>query len=80
MQNKKIYNFCAGPCVLPKEVLTQAADEMLDWNNTGIPFMEMSHRSKDFSKLVEQLKSDLRSFLEIPSNFKILLFSGGASM
>jgi len=78
--NQKIYNFCAGPCVLPREVLQQSADEMLNWNNTGISFLELSHRSKEYCGVSEGLRTNLRSFLEIPDNFKILFFQGGASM
>jgi phosphoserine aminotransferase len=65
--NKKtIYNFSAGPCVLPKEVLLKAQSELLDWNGSGISVMEMSHRSKEFTKIAQDAEKNLRQLLSIP--------------
>jgi phosphoserine aminotransferase len=74
------YNFSAGPSVLPREVLEQCRDQMLDYNGQGISVMEMSHRSKEFVEISEKAKSDLREFLSIPDNFEILFCQGGATM
>ena len=71
------YNFSAGPAVMPTEVLTEAACEMLDWHGTGMSVMEMSHRSKEFISIHEQAQSDLCELLAIPSNFHILFMQGG---
>lgn len=77
---KKVYNFSAGPCCLPKDVLRRAQSEMLDYNGSGVSVMEMSHRSKDFVAIAEKCKADLRKLLNIPDNYTIFLFQGGASM
>jgi phosphoserine aminotransferase len=74
-----IFNFSAGPAVLPKEVLQQARDEMLDWQGSGMSVMEMSHRGKEFMSIIETLESDLRDLASIPKNYKILFLQGGAS-
>ena len=73
-----IYNFSAGPAVLPKEVLQQAADEMLDWQGSGMSVMEMSHRGKEFMGIAAEAESDLRELLAIPQNYKVLFLQGGA--
>ena len=73
-----IYNFAAGPAVLPKEVLQQAADEMLDWHGSGMSVMEMSHRGKEFISIYEAAERDLRDLLAVPANYKILFMQGGA--
>jgi len=75
----EIFNFSAGPAVLPKEVLRQARDEMLDWHGSGMSVMEMSHRSKEFMTIAEKTESDLRELLGIPSNYNVLFLQGGAS-
>lgn len=75
---KEVYNFSAGPAVLPKEVLKEAADEMLCYENSGISVMEMSHRSKAFNKIINEAREDLRELLNIPSNYKVLFLQGGA--
>ncbi|MEF9915855.1 MAG: 3-phosphoserine/phosphohydroxythreonine transaminase [Lachnospiraceae bacterium] len=75
----KVFNFSAGPAVLPKEVLKEAADEMLDYKGTGISVMEMSHRSKTFEEIIQTAESDLRELLQIPDNYKVLFLQGGAS-
>lgn len=75
----RVYNFAAGPAVLPEEVLKEAADEMLDYNGTGMSVMEMSHRSQDFADIIETAEKDLRDLLKIPDNYKVLFLQGGAS-
>ena len=75
----QIYNFSAGPAVLPKEVLQQARDEMLDWHGSGMSVMEMSHRGKEFMSIAEKTENDLRELANIPSNYKVLFLQGGAS-
>jgi phosphoserine aminotransferase len=75
----RVYNFSAGPAVLPEEVLQEAADEMLDYKGTGMSVMEMSHRSKAFATIIEEAESDLRELLKIPDNYKVLFLQGGAS-
>ena len=76
----RVYNFSAGPAVLPEEVLAQAAQEMMDYHGTGMSVMEMSHRSKVFDDLINETQEDLRDLLAIPSNYKILYLQGGASL
>lgn len=73
----RVYNFSAGPAVLPEEVLKEAADEMLDYNGIGMSVMEMSHRSKDFEKIIEDAEKSLRNLMNIPDNYKVLFLQGG---
>ena len=73
-----IYNFSAGPAVLPKEVLAQARDEMMDWHGSGMSVMEMSHRGKEFMGIAAEAEADLRSLMNIPGNYKVLFLQGGA--
>lgn len=73
----RIYNFSAGPAVLPKEVLQQAADEMLDWHGSGMSVMEMSHRGPEFISIYQAAERDLRELLAIPENYKVLFLQGG---
>ncbi len=73
-----IYNFSAGPAVLPKDVLTRAQSEMLDWHGSGMSVMEMSHRGKEFGSILEKTEADLRALLSIPDDYKILFLQGGA--
>ncbi len=75
----RVYNFSAGPAVLPEEVLKEAAEEMLDYRGCGMSVMEMSHRSKMFENIIQEAESDLRDLLEIPENYKVLFLHGGAS-
>ena len=75
---KRVYNFSAGPAVLPEEVLQQAAAEMLDYNGTGMSVMEMSHRSKAYQNIIDEAESDLRELMNIPENYKVLFLQGGA--
>ena len=76
---KRVYNFSAGPAVLPEEVLREAADEMLDYKGCGMSVMEMSHRSKAFAEIIETAEQDLRDLMGIPDNYKVLFLQGGAS-
>jgi len=75
-----IYNFSAGPAVLPREVLQQAREEMLDWHGSSMSVMEMSHRGKEFISIAEAAEKDLRELLAIPANYKVLFLQGGAHM
>lgn len=75
----RVYNFSAGPAVLPEEVLKEAADEMLDYRGTGMSVMEMSHRSKAFETIINEAEADLRKLMNIPDNYKVLFLQGGAS-
>jgi phosphoserine aminotransferase len=74
----RVYNFSAGPATIPEAVLRRAADELLDWNGTGMSVMEMSHRSADYAPVIEGAQADLRALLDIPSNYKVLFMQGGA--
>ena len=73
----RVYNFSAGPAVLPEEVLREAADEMMDYRGTGTSVMEMSHRSKDFQNIIDEAEKDLRELMQIPDNYKVLFIQGG---
>lgn len=74
----RVFNFSAGPAVLPETVLQQAAEEMLDWHGSGMSVMEMSHRGKHFMQILEAAQQDLRELLQVPKNYKILFMQGGA--
>ena len=74
----RVYNFSAGPAVLPEEVLKEAAAEMLDYRGTGMSVMEMSHRSKAYQTIIEEAEADLRTLMNIPDNYKVLFLQGGA--
>ncbi len=74
----QIYNFSAGPAVLPKPVLVRAQAEMLDWHGSGMSVMEMSHRGKEFLSILEKTEADFRTLLNVPSNYKVLFLQGGA--
>lgn len=76
----RIWNFSAGPAMLPQEVLARAGDEMLDWHGAGMSVMEMSHRGKPFMGIAADTARDLRDILQIPENYKVLLLSGGATL
>ena len=76
---ERIYNFSAGPAVLPREVLEQARDELVNWQGCGMSVMEMSHRGKEFMGIAAQAESDLRELMNIPANYKVLFLQGGAS-
>ena len=75
----RVYNFSAGPAVLPKEVLQEAAAEMLDYQGSGMSVMEMSHRSKVYDTIIKEAEADLRELMNIPNNYKVLFLQGGAS-
>src|SRR5512141_482169 len=74
-----IYNFSAGPAVLPKDVLLQVQAELVDWHGSGMSVMEMSHRGKEFMGIAAEAEADLRELMGIPANYKVLFLQGGAS-
>src|SRR5687768_18483594 len=76
----RIFNFSAGPAMLPAEVLARAGDEMLDWRGSGMSVMEMSHRGKEFMGIAAEAEKDLRDLLAIPANYKVLFLQGGATL
>ena len=76
----RIFNFSAGPAMLPAEVLARAGDEMTDWRGTGMSVMEMSHRGKEFMGIAAEAEKDLRELLAIPANYKVLFLQGGATL
>ena len=76
----RVYNFSAGPAVLPEEALKEAQEEMLDYRGCGMSVMEMSHRSKVFQNIIDEAEADLRDLMGIPSNYKVLFLQGGASL
>ena len=75
----RVYNFSAGPAVLPEEVLKEAAEEMMDYKGSGMSVMEMSHRSKVYDTIIKEAEQDLRDLMNIPDNYKVLFLQGGAS-
>ncbi len=77
---RRVYNFSAGPAVLPEEVLKEAANEMLDYRGSGMSVMEMSHRSSSFETIIRNAERDLRTLLEIPEDYEVLFLQGGASL
>lgn len=77
---RRVFNFSAGPAVLPEEVLKEAAEEMLDYQGTGMSVMEMSHRSAAFEKIITDAEKDIRDLMGIPDNYKVLFLQGGASL
>ncbi len=79
MKVGRIYNFSAGPAVLPEEVLQEAADEMLDYQGSGMSVMEMSHRSKVYDEIIKTAEQDLRDLMNIPDDYEVMFLQGGAS-
>ena len=75
----RVFNFSAGPAVLPEPVLERAAQEMLDWHGSGMSVMEMSHRGPEFISIHARAEADLRELLAIPKNYKVLFLHGGAA-
>ncbi len=75
----EVFNFSAGPAMLPRTVLQQAREELIDWHGTGMSVMEMSHRSKEYMSIATQAEADLRSLLDIPDNYYVLFLQGGAT-
>ncbi len=75
----RVFNFSAGPAMLPQIVIERAQQEMLDWNGSGMSVMEMSHRGKEYVSIAEKAEADLREVMQIPSNYKVLFLQGGAS-
>jgi len=76
----RIFNFSAGPAMLPAEVLARAGDEMLDWRGSGMSVMEMSHRGKEFTGIAAEAEADLRALLGVPASYKVLFLQGGATL
>lgn len=79
MSNSRVYNFGAGPAMLPQAVMEQARDELLDWHGTGMSVIEMSHRSKAFTSIAEQAEADLRELMNITDDYRVLFLQGGAT-
>lgn len=79
MSDKRIFNFSAGPAMMPEEVLQEAAQEMMNYRGCGMSVMEMSHRSKVFDDIIKEAEADLREIMDIPDNYKVLFLQGGAS-
>ncbi len=77
---QRLYNFSAGPAMLPAEVLARAGDEMLDWRGSGMGVMEMSHRGKEFMSIAAEAEADLRELLAVPAHYKVLFLQGGATL
>ena len=77
---KRVFNFNAGPAVLPLEVLEKAQAELLDFNGTGMSVMEISHRSKEFEAVIQTAEADLRELLNIPANYRVMFLQGGATL
>ncbi|KAL9224750.1 hypothetical protein vseg_000759 [Gypsophila vaccaria] len=75
----RVFNFAAGPAVLPEPVLLKAQSDLLNWNRSGMSVMEMSHRGKEFTSIIDKAESDLRSLLNIPSDYSVLFLQGGAT-
>lgn len=75
----RVYNFSAGPAVLPEEVLQEAAQEMMDYQGSGMSVMEMSHRSKVYEDIIKEAEADIRNLMGIPSNYKVLFLQGGGN-
>lgn len=76
---RKVYNFSAGPAMLPEEVLKKAQEEMLDWHGTGMSIMELGHRGHEFKQVADQSEADLRELMNIPKNYHVLFLTGGAT-
>lgn len=79
MQEDRVYNFSAGPCCLPYEVLKEIQADCVNYKGTGRSVMEMSHRSKTFNEIAQKCRDDIRKLLHVPEDFTIFLFQGGAS-
>ena len=77
---KRVYNFSAGPAVLPEAVLREIAEEMMDYRGSGMSVMEMSHRSKAFDEIIQDAEQDLRDLMKVPDNYKVLFLQGGAHL
>lgn len=75
----RVFNFSAGPAILPVDVLEQAQADLLNWQGSGMSIMEMSHRGKEFESVIKKAEADLRTLLNIPTNYKVLFLQGGAS-
>ena len=80
MEKKVVYNFCAGPSMLPNEVIEDLKLSLSDWNQTGMSILEVNHRSKNFDNLYNSVIQKLKAIVDIPDNFRVLLLHGGATM
>ena len=80
MKYDRIYNFSAGPSILPEEVLESVRDNLMNYEGSGMCVMEMSHRSKVFQKIIDEAEQDLRDLMNIPDNYKVLFIQGGATL
>ncbi|MFY9442235.1 MAG: aminotransferase class V-fold PLP-dependent enzyme, partial [Tepidanaerobacteraceae bacterium] len=80
MKYDRIYNFSAGPAMMPVEVLEEIAGEVLNYRGSGMSVMEMSHRSKVFQDIIDETETDLREIMNIPDNYKVLFVQGGATL
>ena len=80
MKYDRIYNFSAGPAIMPEEVLEEVRDEVMNYRGSGMSVMEMSHRSKMFIQIAEEAEADLRELMGIPDNYKVLFIQGGATL
>ena len=80
MKYDRVYNFSAGPAMMPEPVLEEIRDEMMNYQGSGMCVMEMSHRSKVFAKIAEEAEQDLRDLMGIPDNYKVLFLQGGATL
>ena len=76
---RKVYNFSAGPAMLPEDVLLQAQRDMLNWNDTGMSIMELGHRGPEFQEVARQAEEDLRALMAIPKNYQVFFLPGGAT-
>src|SRR5436190_24319876 len=76
---RNVFNFSAGPAMLPEEVLLQAQAEMLDWEGMGMSIMELGHRGPDFKRVADKTEADLRELMCIPNNYQVLFLAGGAT-
>ncbi|MBP8039990.1 MAG: aminotransferase class V-fold PLP-dependent enzyme, partial [Aeromonadaceae bacterium] len=73
----KVYNFCAGPAMLPEEVMAQAQREFIDFDGLGVSVMELSHRGKEYMAVAAEAEKDLRDLMQVPDNYKVLFMHGG---
>jgi phosphoserine aminotransferase len=80
MKYGRVYNFSAGPAMMPEEVLEEIASEVLNYRGSGMSVMEMSHRSKVFQQILDEAKADLKTLMGIPDNYKILFIQGGGTL
>ena len=80
MKYGRVYNFSAGPAIMPEPVLEEIRDEMMNYRGSGMCVMEMSHRSKVYQQIIDEAEADLRTLMNIPDNYKVLFIQGGATL